>query len=71
MSKTQTAEREMFTPIESFATELDGVPQVFKPLLDRFDGSHPLVVANPGLFRVLTVNHEWEAATAAPGEKRG
>lgn len=51
-----------------------GERTTFYPGRDVYDGDHPLVKANPGLFEEVEVlsapTPKVEAATAAPGEKR-
>ncbi len=61
-----------YAAIESYSTELDGVPVVIKRG-ENVRADHPLVKANPDKFQPLELSSRWdtiEQATAAPGEKR-
>lgn len=59
------------TPVEPFAVEWDGIPQVFNP--GRiFEPKHPLVSAFPDRFKPVEPESydRVEQMTAAPGERR-
>lgn len=66
---------QLVTPLEPFAVEWDGFPQVFNP--GRvFEPKHPLVKAYPSRFKTVEpqpmdrVGAGIEQATAEPGELR-
>lgn len=72
MAKTQPAEsREVFTPIDSFTAEVDGVPTPFVRGETRVRAGHPILVKYGHLFEPMRVQYDVEQATDAPGERRG
>lgn len=69
MMKTDPAE--VYEAVESFVTDVDGIPTVVTKGMTRVRATDGVYKANPHLFKPLRVGVEVEAATAAPGEKRG
>lgn len=63
---------EIYVAIESFSWEPEpGKSDAFHKGLSRVRGDHPVLRANPMYFQLVDANVGVEAATAAPGEKRG
>ena len=74
--KPQPTGRNVYVAIESFATDIDGVPTNVNSGRTTVREGHPLLTRFPDFFRVLTPDYEWEPeerwemATAVPGEVR-
>lgn len=60
----------ILVPKDTFAVELDGERIVVHKGITRVRAGHPITVGREDLFEPITVHHEVEQATAAPGEKR-
>jgi hypothetical protein len=56
--------------LQSFIGRISGVDVQFRQG-DSIDPSHPAVKKWPDFFGSPVIRHDVEAATAAPGEKRG
>lgn len=63
----------VYVATESGTCEVDGESLTFVKGVTRVRVGHPLLEAVPDYFKPVedAVHHEWERATAAPGEKRG
>lgn len=62
----------MFVPIET--CRLGDYPNMFVKDQTRVREGHPVLIQFPHMFREADAHYEWpevEAATAAPGERRG
>ncbi len=70
-TKTKPTGRTVYVPTDSFSTDVDGTPVVFKKYVTRVREGHPILDTHPELFEEMRVDYEWEQATAAPGEMRG
>jgi hypothetical protein len=63
---------DVYVANETFICELDGAQTVVHKGQTRVRAGHPLVETYPGYFDAEEGPHfDVEAATAAPGEKRG
>ena len=69
-TKTQPEGRTVFVPVDSFTTDVDGVPRTFQKDITRVREGHPLLARFPHLFREIQVHYEWEQATDEPGVLR-
>ena len=56
---------------ESFTAELDGVPVSVVKGVTRVREGHPLMEGREGLFEIVTVHFEVDAAGPPAGETRG
>lgn len=56
--------RRVFVPKESFTATIDGHPATFREDLTRVREGHPILAKYGHLFREITVEYEWEEATA-------
>jgi len=56
---------------ESFSVRYEGADHGFQKGVSRVREGHPILRGIEHLFEPLTAHYEWEAATAAPGERRG
>ncbi len=65
--------RAVYVATENFLADVDGVPQTFRRGVTRVREGHPILKGREHYFRLAdeSVHYEVEAATAAPGEKRG
>lgn len=64
---------DVFVATESGSCEVKGETFVFVRNVTRVRAGHPLLKAVPDYFRPVEerIHYDVEAATAAPGEKRG
>jgi hypothetical protein len=61
----------IYVATESFMVELDGNPVAVRKDITRVREGHPLLEGRENLFKPITAHFEVEAATNAPGERRG
>lgn len=62
--------REIFTPKQSFAPEIDGVVVVMTPGRTLIREGHVLLSRFPDMFEPVRVEYDVEEATAVPGRRR-
>lgn len=67
------AKDDVYVATDTFATEINGVPQVIHEGITRVRAGHELLKRFPDWFAPVDtgVDYDVEQATAAPGEKRG
>jgi hypothetical protein len=68
---TKIDPNDVYEATETFTADADGVPTVVTKGMTRVRASDAVYRNNPHFFRPLTISTDVEAATAAPGEKRG
>lgn len=63
----------VYVATDSGSANVDGHEIIFTKGVTRVRQGHPLLKGRSSLFAKVddVVHYEWEAATAAPGEKRG
>lgn len=63
----------VYVATESGSANVNGQEIIFTKGVTRVRQGHPLLKGRASLFARLdeSVHYEWEAATAAPNEKRG
>ena len=72
MAKVRAVERgEMLVAIESFSHRFEGADHAFVLGVTRVRSGHPILRGIEHLFKPIEPHYEVEAASAAPGEKRG
>lgn len=65
----KTPEGKLYRAKQGFSTDIDGVPTAIQAGELVREG-HPLLLGRSEMFEPIIVQHEWEQATAAPGEYR-
>lgn len=72
MAKAIVSDR-IFIAVESFSCRHEGADHSFVKDQSRVREGHPVLVGREHLFKVIepSFGYEVEAASAAPGEKRG
>ena len=71
MANKQEQSDQILEATESYAVDVDGVPQIVHAGRTRVTAGHPLHAAKPEAWKPIEVSRSVEQATAAPGEKRG
>lgn len=71
MTRKANSDGKLYVANESFWYDEDGVEKLAREGKTRVREGHALLERFPHLFDELDAHHEVEAATAAPGEKRG
>lgn len=71
MATRKAAEADIYVANSSGFIRVDGVVHRYIKGQTRVRAGHPLLRAAPKRFSPLEVTYDVEAATAAPGEKRG
>ncbi|MDH5278196.1 MAG: hypothetical protein OEW53_04025 [Actinomycetota bacterium] len=61
----------IYVATQNFTTDYDGVPVSVTAGVTHVREGHPMLLGREVFFKELEVEYEMEAATAAPGEKRG
>lgn len=72
MAKASPALGEILVAKESFSTRYEGADHSFQAGQSRVRAGHPILKGIEHLFEPIRAHYEFvEAATQAPGEKRG
>lgn len=69
--EVEAVEGRILVAIDSFSRRFEGADHSFQKDVTRVRAGHPILKGIEHLFKPIEAHYEVEAASAAPGEKRG